>query len=239
MYTIEGDLESCIAAIRAQEGVVTSHVIISGLKEKEAHNALWRSWRDAQSSNDIFVKIDADTVLASKDTLRQLCELFASDRRITGVQMPLHDYMTDGFINGLNSFSTKVVFNDTKDELYCDRQVDTNHDRVLRDPNLPECLRPAGLHCHHANEQQAFHYGLHRSLKGQSANLDKVLNAWKRDRDRIRGFALIGSRVSSEFVMSREFNYQDRQFTETFARVSKEYDRLIAEIESGATHVNT
>lgn len=226
MHTQEGDFPTCIEAIQAQKNVVVSHHIISNLKEKDAHNALWRAWNSAKSSNDLFVKIDADTVLASPDTLSQIWSLFESNPRLTSVQAPLHDYLTDGFINGLNAFSPKVIFNDTRDELYCDR-VDTGHDMRIQSGDVPECLKPAGLHCHFANEQQAFHYGVHRALKGQRSILDKVLHAWKRDRDRIRGFALLGMHYSDQFVQNRRFNYADSEFVEAFKQASEEYDKHI------------
>src|ERR1700680_4550668 len=114
MHMQEGDFQACLASIQAQENVVVSHVIISGLKEKEAHNALWNAWRQQGPYNDLFIKIDADTVLANTNILRNFWDLFQTNPRITGVQAPLHDYFTDSFINGLNSFSKKVVFNDTK-----------------------------------------------------------------------------------------------------------------------------
>ena len=131
--------------------------------------------------------------------------------------------MTDGLINGLNSFSTRVIFNDTQDELYCDRQVDTNHDVVLRGDDLPAALRPAGFHCHHATERQAFHYGLHRMLKGQQANIDRVTAAWQRDRDPIRSFVLLGAHAAKDFAQHRRFNYDDAEFEAAFLHAQHSY----------------
>jgi hypothetical protein len=230
MYTQEGDFQVCLQRIREQEDVTVSHFIVSGLGEKEAHNALWHAWRQAAPHNDLFVKIDADTVLVSPRTLREISDQFLAHPEITGIQAPLHDYFTDGFINGLNTFSTKVVFNDTRDELYCDRQVDTNNDVVLRERDLPLSLRPAGLHCHHADPIQAFHYGVHRMLKGQRENLSRVFASWKRDRDKIRGFALIGAHVSGRFALNRKFNYHNEEFKEAFKEASERYDELIEQV---------
>ncbi len=233
MYMQEGDFQTSLAEVQAQEGVTVSHVIISGLKEKEAHNALWNAWRHQGPHNDLFVKIDADTVLASHTTLRDLWDLFQTDLRITGIQAPLHDYFTDGPINGLNSFSTKVVFNDTKDELYCDRQVDTGHDVVLRGDILPERLRPAGYHCHYATDKQAFHYGLHRMLKGQREVIKKVFNAWIAHGDRTRGFAVLGAKMAERFVANRRFNYHDPEFITAFDEASDRFVPLSKEVWCG------
>lgn len=227
MYTQEGEFQDCIARIQAQEGVVVTHVIISNLKEKEAHNALWKAWRDAKDSHDLFVKIDADTVLATTTMLADIYAQFVANQRVTGLQAPLFDYMTDSMINGLNVFSPRVVFNDTNDELYCDRKVDEGHDIVLRERDLPESLVPAGFHCFDPTDRQAFHYGLHRMLKGQTATLDKVFNAWARDRDRARLFALVGAHMSPRFVNNRSFNYDDSEFETAFLEAEARLDELV------------
>jgi hypothetical protein len=226
MYTQEGEFQDCIARVQAQEGVVVSHVIISNLKEKEAHNALWKAWRDAKDSHDLFVKIDADTVLATTTMLADIYAQFTANERVTGLQAPLLDYMTDSMINGLNVFSPRVVFNDTNDELYCDRKVDEGHDIVLRERDLPESIVPAGFHCFDPTDRQAFHYGLHRMLKGQTTTLDKVFNAWARDRDRPRLFALVGAHMSPRFVNNRSFNYEDPEFETAFLEAEERYDEL-------------
>jgi len=227
MYTNEGDFQTCLDRIQHQEDVTVTHFIVAGLKEKEAHNALWHAWKDQRDGHELFVKIDADTVLAEKNTLAEIAKLFRDNPRVTGLQAPLHDYMTDDHIHGLNVFSPKVTFNDTQDELYCDRQVDTDHDIVLRGTSLPASLTPAGLHCHYANECQAFHYGVHRSLKGQKHVINKVMEAWRRDQDRIRGFALIGASMSGIFAENRRFNYSDQEFKLAFQQASACYDQMV------------
>jgi hypothetical protein len=227
MYVNEGDFPHCVDAILSQQGVTVSHTIISGLKEKEAHNALWKAWREAKKSNVLFVKVDADTVLRDSTTLQTIYAEFAKNERVTGLQAPLHDYMTDSLINGLNVFSNQVIFLDTKDELYCDRAVDVGHDITLRGRELPEVLTPAGYHCHHASERQAFHYGLHRMLKGQVQTMDLVFKAWSRSRDRVRLFALVGAHMSPRFINNRRFNYSDEEFELAFSEATQRYDELV------------
>lgn len=226
MYCGEGDFDECCKAITGQRHVEVTHFVIADRPEREAHNLLWQAWRDAKSDHNVFVKVDADTVLRSPDTLSLIYEQFA-DPRITGLQAPLHDYMTDGHVNGLNAFSRRVVFNDTRDELYCDRAVDTGHDVVLREKLLPLDLVPAGDHCHHASEAQSFHYGLHRMLKGQTTTLDRVFRAWTRHRDRIRLFALAGAHMAPRFVANRKFNYPDPEFQLALDEVRTKYDDLV------------
>lgn len=227
MYTQEGDFLKSKARIQEQKDVLVTHFIISDLKEKEAHNVLWRAWKDQRSNHDLFVKIDADTILRSETTLKTIAELFQQNSRVTGMQAPLHDYMTNSHINGLNAFSPKVTFNATQDELYCDRQVDTDHDIVLRGTNLPADLIPAGYHCHYSTESQAFHYGVHRMLKGQTDIINQVMHAWHDDQDRIRGFALIGASMSGMFAHNKRFNYSDAEFKAAFEQASAAYNQMV------------
>ena len=224
MYSNEGDYQLCCDKIASQKGVVVKHFVVAGLKEKEAHNALWAGWRAARHDHDLFVKVDADTVLISDETLATIWDLFTRDPRITGMQAPLHDYMTDGHINGLNAFSPKVTFNDTQDELYCDRRVDTNHDIVLSELSLPPTLVPAGYHCHHASDRQAFHYGLHRMLKNQHHVLDRVKAAWHRSKDRLRAFAIVGAAAAPAFAVNKKFNYDDPEFEQAFVDACRDYE---------------
>jgi hypothetical protein len=233
MHTQEGDFQKCVEQVQKQEGVTVTHFIVSGQREKEAHNALWRAWRDAREAHDLFVKIDADTVLKSETTLAKIASVFKSNPRITGMQAPLDDYMTESYINGLNVFSPKVTFNDTQDELYCDSQVDVGHDLVIRGNDVPLTLVPAGLHCHHASEQQAFHYGLHRMLKGQHGNIQNVELAWHRHKDRVRAYALFGARLASRFIQNRKFNYVDHEFEAAYIDASSHYDEWIVLLSAG------
>lgn len=225
----EGDLEKCRSAIHTQVNVLQTHVVISDLPEKEAHNALWHEWRSRQSTYDMFVKVDADTVLADPWVLERLWTLMSSDPDITGIQAPLLDYFTDGHINGLNCFSPRVKFNDTSDELFCDRRVDVGHVRIIKSDLVPDELRPAGYHCYNAHEAQAFHFGVHRQLKGQIETMRMVRKAWHRhSKDRLRGMALLGALLSSNFA-DGGFNYGDQKFKDVLAATSSSYDRLIGD----------
>lgn len=220
----EGDFAACCKAIAEQKDVEIEHLIIENLPEKEAHNKLWASWRDRQSTFDLFVKVDADTVLKNETILSQVATIMKNDPRVTGIQAPLHDFFTDGFINGLNCFSPKVTFRDSADDLFCDRQVDVDHDIVMGSTQVPASLQPAGLHCHSSSEIQAFHFGVHRALKGQQHIIERVRQAWTRDKDKLRGLVILGARFSSQFAKNRRFNYGDKELLDMFDRALSSYN---------------
>jgi hypothetical protein len=226
MYCGEGDYSKCLEAIAAQDGVVIKHISISDLPEKDAHNKLWQSWRDVKQDFDMFVKIDADTVLTHRTVLLEFWKMMQKNPRITGIQAPLLDYFTDGHINGLNCFSPKVTFRDSADELFCDRQVDIDHDIVIKSEGVPPPLRPAGFHCYHSSPVQAFHFGLHRALKNQTQVIELVHQAWKRYNDRLRALAFIGATYAPVFNVGG-FNYKDERFQNVFEAVTHNFDQIV------------
>lgn len=220
----EGDFLACCQAIASQRGVQVEHLVIENLPEKEAHNKLWSEWRNRQRDFDLFVKVDADTVLVKDDILSQVMSIMENEPRITGIQAPLHDYFTDGFINGLNCFSPKVTFQDSADDLFCDRQVDVGHDIVMGSTQVPLTLQPAGLHCHQTTEIQAFHFGVHRALKNQHHILERVKRAWLQHKDKMRALVILGAQFSGQFAKTRRFNYGDKELLDMFDRAVSSYD---------------
>lgn len=227
MHCGEGDYDECSIAIHKQRGVALIHSVIEDLPEKEAHNALWESWRAVKATGfDMFVKVDADTVLAHDEVLLEFWHMMQANPRITGIQAPLLDYFTDGYINGLNCFSNRVTFRNTADALFCDRQVDVDHDVVIKADAVAERLRPAGHHCYRTTDAQAFHFGLHRALKGQATVIDLVRQAYRRHNDRKRALALLGAQCAGTFT-SGGFNYSDERFQQALAGVTHRYDELV------------
>jgi hypothetical protein len=231
MFCGEGDFDKSKEALKKQKGVQVVHHIISHMPEREAHNALWGAWRKYRSENPdcTFVKIDADTVLRHDNVLNHIVGLFQAHARVTGIQCQLDDYFTGGFIAGLNCFSPRVTFRDTADDLFCDRNVDVDHDVVMRMGDLPESLTPAAYHCHYASPQQAFHFGVHRILKGQHHIINSTRQTWLAKKDKVRGMALLGAKYASQ--LGRRFNYTDAEFTALSLETASNYDRLIKEIE--------
>lgn len=217
LYCGEADFAVHIDAITHQVGVDITHFVVDNKPEYEAHSTLWKKWNEVKSEFDLFIKVDADTVLINNTTVSEICKVFAADRDVTGLQAPLHDYFTDSLINGLNCFSPVVSFRDGKDELYCDRNVDFGHKKTVSSERVPNSLRPAGLHCHYANDRQAFHFGLHRALKNQNENMRKVALAYNKHGDRLRKLALLGAEAAIDFRCDSSFNYCDEKFNEHFS----------------------
>lgn len=232
MHYQEGDFQACLEAVHGQRGIVLTHFLVSGLGESQAHAELWEAWHRVRKDHDLFVKVDADTVLAHDTVLLEFWRLVSSNGRITGVQAPLHDFFTDDLINGLNAFRPCVSFRAPDDRLFVDR-VDVGHDVIVQSEKVPDSLRPAGFHCHRASDRQAFHYGLHRSLKGQAHVIRKVRDAWKRTGDRTRAMALLGAAAAWSFDDRQGFSYPDERFKVALSSATEHFDELTARMRGG------
>lgn len=219
MYCCEGDYPWHLNAIKSQINVDITHKVIFMKNEIDAHNELWDSWNAVKHTFDLFVKIDADTVLANEKILSYVWSVFVQNKDVTGIQANLYDYFTDSKIFGLNCFSPFVEFLPSKNSLYCDRGVDTNHKVTIRGEQLPPELNIAGYHCKHATLIQSFHYGVHRALKNQS-NIHQSLNhAYKVHGGINRQLALKGFEYANQ--LKNHFDYTDSVFLNVFDDVCK------------------
>ncbi|MFA7275263.1 MAG: hypothetical protein WC043_00490 [Pseudobdellovibrionaceae bacterium] len=217
----EAEFESCCAAIAAQTGVQITHHVIKDQPEYEAHNMLWRAWSDNKSSHDLFVKIDADTVLNRNDALKDIAALFC-EPDVTGAQILIQDYFTDDLIAGLNAFSPLVEFHQSKKRLFADH-ADTGHKKVLKG----DCVRhlaPIAWHGKHPSARQSFHFGFHRKLKGQQDVLKKTAQAWRENKDNAREWALAGA-ASAKWWMLGGMDYKAKRFEASFSRLQDEAER--------------
>ncbi|OIN85852.1 MAG: hypothetical protein AUJ12_07910 [Alphaproteobacteria bacterium CG1_02_46_17] len=186
----EAEFDECCQAIQNQKNVLVTHHVIRDQPEYEAHNMLWQAWNDQKGSHDLFVKIDADTVLMRDTALADIVALFQNPD-VTGAQILMQDYFTDDLIAGLNAFSTAVVFRKSKRKLFADH-ADTGHKMVLKG-DVVRHLAPIAWHGKNPTARQAFHFGFHRQMKRQKQVLRRVAIAWLKHRDAARGWALAGA----------------------------------------------
>ena len=222
----ENDFDNCSKIIKEQENAHICHFVVSNMSEHEAHQKLYSVWEQAKNTYELFIKVDADTILSHSNVISEHVKLFTNNPRLTGTQAWLHDYLTDSKIYGLSCIRNTVSFTKCTNHLYPDR-VDGKHDIVLRGDQLPNSLNPAGVHCPNPSDKQAFHYGVHRALKNQTQIISKVYNCWKQYGDKKRALVLIGAKYSAKFVNNLEFNYTDEKFNKAFIEVMETYENLV------------
>lgn len=219
----EAELDECCRVIADQQQVEIEHHIIRDQPELEAHRRLFTRWNDRRDRFDLFVKVDADTVLCRDTALAELFQLFVENDDVTGVQAGLHDYFSDAMIAGLNCFSPAVSFSVPDDELYCDRVVEQGHRRLLR-PDDTKSLYPIAWHCRYPSPTQAFHFGYRRLLKGQGDFIGGLLKAWEEKGEDGRFWALCGARTAY-FHPVADASYGSVEFIMIFKDVMAKIER--------------
>ncbi len=220
----EAEFDDCCRAVATQQDVEVTHHVIANQPEFEAHNRLWEAWGRAKAGCDLFVKVDADTVLSRPTALAEIFALFAIPS-VTGAQILLHDYFTDRLIAGLNAFSPVVTFRQSSRRLFADR-ADSNHNVVLKGDAVAH-LAPIGWHCTHPHPRQAFHFGLHRALKKQQEVIKQCATVWLEKRDAPRSWALTGA-IAAGWRLRSHFDYGSKRFEASFSRYATDAMRLDA-----------
>jgi hypothetical protein len=194
LFSGESEFDKHVNVINSQKKIKVSHHVISNMNEFEAHQKLWSDWQDVRCQFDLFVKIDADTVLKSENSLYEISKLF-DNPAVSGVQIKILDYFSNSLISGINSFSPKVKFKSRASRLMPDK-VDYNHGIVLKGHETKH-LEPVAFHCLHPNQKQSFYYGYHRKLKGQNSLIQQVALEWFKENDSAREWALRGAYIAS------------------------------------------
>jgi hypothetical protein len=211
LFNGEAEFNKHLESISHQVGIKFHHHIIKNLSEHKAHKQLWSDWQENRSKFDLFVKIDADTILNRKSALLEISKLF-DDPNVTAAQIRLKDYYSNSLINGLNAFSPAVKFRNKSKKLFPDR-VDYNHKKILF-ADATQKLEPIGYHCLFPNNRQAFYYGYRRMLKKQYSILKLVAREWTINQDETRLWAIRGAQSAKKFIFLNKL-YSSR-YTEIF-----------------------
>jgi hypothetical protein len=194
LYCGENDFEKAKEAIASQTYKDYEHVIISNLQENEAHEKLYRSFKEGRYK--YLIKIDADIVLNSSDALMKMTN--AAKTKTAGmfpmrVTADVDDFFTGILLQGLHLYSNEVSWDWSKfktNSLTPDRfdSLHKNRQRI-RIKKMHEVL---GSHCYHASEKQAFHFGYHRALKGHKDRCREVVARWEKTRHKLIWMVCIG-----------------------------------------------
>ena len=204
LHTDEPQLGRCVEVIRAQEDVIVEHQIISGLGNTEAHQALYETVESRASEFDLFVKVDADMVLANAAVLARIGGLFGADPELDHAQLAIEDFYTDHRIMGLHAFSPRVRWPRVDEGLFVDPMPRVPGRRAA----LWEPSATVAFHSPDPSPLQAFRFGLHRASKAfqpgrkrfrgsqaheQWQTLGRTWDAFIRHGDLARGLATYGA----------------------------------------------
>lgn len=227
MYCGEPDFEHCVAMLKAQNGIILKHVVIANKPELEAHNELYATLNNADRSW-FRVKIDADVVLLHENILAEMIEFWQARPHLDWIDPPVHDHLTKTTIKaGIAFYTSKVKFSPQSNPLKCDRGVVSAHKVMMDYPT------PVAHHMLYADERTAFHFGLHRGLKGQG-HIEKaveranIIDPHPAREAALQGFAEARSEryanwhLGQDTHVPNDHNYGDAKFEEALQKLNKQ-----------------
>jgi hypothetical protein len=160
MHCIENEIEQCLESIDAQTLPAYDRFVISNRPNKEAHDTLYRTFMDRAAEVDLFIKVDADMVLARRTFFRECADKFTADPALQHLQIALNDWMTKRRIFGLHVYRSSHKWQRSSEAIFVD-MVDEPHKQSVDATELA----PAAIHCPDPSPFQAYHFGVHKGVK--------------------------------------------------------------------------
>jgi len=219
LHTNENEFDRCIESVRRQTLVTIDHVLIEGLNNHEAHDALYQAFMDRTHDAECFVKVDADMILHHDTLFAQICERLKARPELLNLRVAVHDYFTDKLIGSLHGYRNTVRWSRRGAHSFTDRDTIT---RSQIEQHWDPPLAPAAWHCPDPSPLQAFHFGVHKGVKvidgirlgwlGRARehrnNIECVYAVHRRSGGRRRLEAMLGA----ELALVGEFGLEDLDF---------------------------
>ncbi|WP_143959159.1 hypothetical protein [Litoribacter populi] len=240
----ENELEECMRVVNSQRDVNYKIFHIKDLAKKEAHDQLYEKIQSESLNYDLFVKIDADMILFSHHSLKQIQTFFLEHTDVDHATFSVFDWYSQKAIMGLHVYSNKCTWTNTNDPLFTDPlpNFPGNKKLVWDNPS------PIAKHSPNPSSEQAFQFGFHRALKFLQKDR-KVINISRSlfhydllyqvylqsnlCGDRRRKEALYGAELafSSKVIKytSRNDNFLKEEWRKLEKLSEKEVDRIIDE----------
>jgi hypothetical protein len=246
LYSGEAEFGRCRNSLENQSYTSWEHRLFEGLPNAEAHARLYQTVMAERGNHDLFLKLDADMILADREVLADLVQVFERRPRLDHLVFAVTDWMTESQIIGAHLFSNRVHWNKHRETLYVDPDPEFPGEKVMV-MNPP---RDLVLHASDPSPLQAFHFGAHRALQASQAYrglldsrphdariqwqyLDRVWRHFERTGDSRLGLAML----AADMVFRRELpatasEYSDPALITAFEHVSKiEGPDILARLE--------
>lgn len=216
LYSGENEFEQCINSVNKQVcSFCFEHVFIKNKTNQEAHNELYNMIMSESDKYDYFIKLDADMVLSTNDSLYKFINL-AIDSEADIFSIPVDDFMTGKMIWSLNIYKSGVKWQLGTESIFTDQQmllgVFSSKKMLLskKDSLVSHASNPSNF--------QAFTFGVHRASKiiqanttdykighayGQYQVIKDVLEVYNDRKSYRHGLALIGAYKMLQSELSR------------------------------------
>ena len=161
LYSGEAEFDRCRSSLEQQEYPSWEQRVIEHLPNTEAHERLYETIMAERESFGLFLKLDADMVLADSAVLSDLVRVFEQRPDLDHLVVAVTDWMTDGHIIGAHLFSNRVRWRRHEETLYVDPDPEFPGRKLVVDSPPRDLI----LHAGDPSPLQAFHFGAHRALQ--------------------------------------------------------------------------
>jgi len=171
LFSGEAEFDRCRSSLEQQDYTSWEQRVIEHLPNTEAHARLYETIMMERENFGVFLKLDADMVLADGEVLSDLVRVFEERPDLDHLVVAVADWITDSRIIGAHLFSNRVRWRRHAETLYVDPDPDFPGRKLIVD----EPPRDLILHAGDPSPLQAFHFGAHRALQASQV--------WRRLRD--------------------------------------------------------
>jgi len=206
LFSGEAEFDRCRSSLEQQDYISWEQRIIENLPNAEAHARLYETIMMERENCGIFLKLDADMVLADPGVLGDLVRVFEQHSDLDHLVVAVSDWMTDSNIIGAHLFSNRVRWRRHAETLYVDPDPEFPGRKLV----ISDLPRDLILHAGDPSPLQAFHFGAHRALQAsqvyrrlqdarphnariQWQYLDRVWDHYVRSGDRRLGLAILAA----------------------------------------------
>ena len=161
LFSGEAEYGHCSASLEEQSYSSWVHKTFEHLADAEAHALLYRTIMGESHQYDLFLKLDADMILADREVLADLVQVFVSHQDLDHLVVAVTDWMTESRIIGAHIFSNRVSWRQHSESLYVDPDPEFPGRKII----VEQPSRDLVLHAVDPSPLQAFHFGAHRGLQ--------------------------------------------------------------------------
>lgn len=196
LYCGENEYDACCSSIKSQTHKLWEHFTISDKPNKEAHDSLYEQFMERASDFELFIKVDADMVLARPTFFEEAAQWMQAHNDIDNLQVAVQDFFSNRLIGGLHVFRSTVRWERDDENVFVD------HCPVAPDRRHTDfrSLAPAAKHCPHPSAFHSFHFGMHKGVK--------LIEAKNRGSNEVRQFASHLANIEYTYRHYRQSNLQ-------------------------------
>jgi len=223
LFSGEREFERCRSSLEQQEYRSWEQRVFENLPNTEAHARLYETVMAESENFGLFLKLDADMVLADSKVLGDLVRVFEQHSNLDHLVVAVTDWMTDSRIIGAHLFSNRVHWQRHAETLYVDPDPEFPGRKLAVNDPPRDLIQHAG----DPSPLQAFHFGAHRALQAsqvyrklsdarphnariQWQYLDCVWDHYVRSGDRRLGLAVL----AADMVFKRELPPTANEYTD-------------------------